>query len=73
MQSVATMNAFMLAMVRNPEVFKKAQEEMDRVVGLDKLPDYQDRSSLPYLDCVLKEVLRWVTTFDSSFCLSMSA
>lgn len=67
------MNAFMLAMVRNPEVFKKAQEEMDRVVGLDKLPDYQDRDSLPYLDCVLKEVLRWVTTVGSSSCLSVSA
>ncbi|KAG5730241.1 O-methylsterigmatocystin oxidoreductase [Termitomyces sp. T112] len=57
--TVAVMQAFMLAMVRHPEVLFKAQEEMDRVIGVDRLPTYNDRGSLPYLDCVLKEVLRW--------------
>lgn len=32
---------------------------MDRVIGVDRLPIYNDRGSLPYLDCILKEVLRW--------------
>jgi hypothetical protein len=52
------METFVLAMVRNPEAFKKAQDEMDRVIGNDRLPTFHDRNSLPYLECVLKEVFR---------------
>ena len=47
-------------MVNNPEVFKKAQEEIDRVIGNDRLVDYDDKGSLPYFSAVLREVLRWV-------------
>ena len=47
-----------LAMVLYPEVFKRAQAEMDAVLGPDNLPDFDDRDSLPYLDCVVKEVYR---------------
>jgi len=57
--SVATMTTFILAMVRNPEMFRKAQEEMDRVVGTDRLPDAEDWESLSYLGCIYKEALRW--------------
>jgi cytochrome P450 len=52
------MESFILAMVRHPEAYKKAQEEIDRVVGNERLPTLDDREALPYLDCVLKEVLR---------------
>jgi hypothetical protein len=45
-------------MVNNPECFKKAQEEIDRVVGPGRLPDFSDREKLPYTECVVKEVLR---------------
>ena len=31
---------------------------MDKVIGSDRLPDLDDRPNLPYLDCVIKEVLR---------------
>jgi cytochrome P450 len=47
-------------MVKNPEVFKKAQEEIDRVIGNDRLVDYDDQVSLPYFAAVLREVLRCV-------------
>jgi cytochrome P450 len=47
-------------MVKNPEVFKKAQEEIDRVIGNGRLVDYDDRDSLPYFAAVLREVLRCV-------------
>ncbi|KAF5375444.1 hypothetical protein D9615_007975 [Tricholomella constricta] len=57
--TVAVMQSFILAMVRHPEVFRKAQDEMDRVIGSGRLPTLNDRGSLPYLECVLKEVLRW--------------
>ena len=53
------MQAFFLAMAMHPEAQRKAQEELDRVVGSERLPEFEDRSSLPYLSALLKEVLRW--------------
>ncbi|RPD58754.1 cytochrome P450 [Lentinus tigrinus ALCF2SS1-7] len=50
---------FFLAMALYPEVQKKAQEELDRVVGPTRLPDFTDRDSLPYVNALVKEVLRW--------------
>ncbi|KAB8231120.1 cytochrome P450 [Aspergillus alliaceus] len=38
---------------------KKAQEEIDRVVGTDRLPDISDCNKIPYINVVVKEVLRW--------------
>ncbi|OSD03875.1 cytochrome P450 [Trametes coccinea BRFM310] len=57
--TVTAMKSFILAMVLHPAVYKKAQAEIDRVVGSDRLPDWEDMDSLPYLDAVLKEVFRW--------------
>ena len=42
-----------------PEVQRKAQDEIDSVVGNSRLPDYSDQDTLPYIQAVLKEVLRW--------------
>ncbi|EEB92322.1 hypothetical protein MPER_09189 [Moniliophthora perniciosa FA553] len=53
------MHSFFLAMVCNPDVQVKAQRELDVVVGSDRLPDYEDLSSLPYVRAVVHEVLRW--------------
>ena len=41
------------------EVQKKAQAEIDAVVGNDRLPTLSDRSHLPYINAVVTEVLRW--------------
>ncbi|KAA1470988.1 cytochrome P450 [Dentipellis sp. KUC8613] len=38
---------------------RRAQVEIDSVVGHNRLPDLSDRASLPYLDCIFSEVLRW--------------
>ena|ERR1700761_3187496 len=46
-------------MILNPEVQSKAQEELDRVVGPNRLPEFSDESDLPYLRAICKEVLRW--------------
>ena len=54
-----TLQAFLLAMAMHPEMQRKAQAELDRVVGGDRMPTFQDRESLPYLNALLKEVLRW--------------
>ncbi|KAF7375472.1 putative monooxygenase [Mycena sanguinolenta] len=50
---------FFLAMILNPSVQRKAQEEIDRVIGPDRLPVIQDRASLPYLRGLITEVFRW--------------
>lgn len=42
-----------------PDVQRKAQEELDRVLGPDHLPKIADRPHLPYIEAVVKEVLRW--------------
>ena len=42
-----------------PEVQKKAQAEIDAVVGPNRLPDFRDRPSLPYINAVVKESSRW--------------
>ncbi|KLO09944.1 O-methylsterigmatocystin oxidoreductase [Schizopora paradoxa] len=57
--SVSVLEAFMLAMTLHPEVVRKAQAEIDTVVGSDRLPQISDRPRMPYTDAVLKEVLRW--------------
>ncbi|KAF9256203.1 cytochrome P450 [Marasmius fiardii PR-910] len=57
--TISVLTTFVLVMVLHPRVFQKAQEEMDRVIGKDSLPSTEDRDSLPYFECVMKEVLRW--------------
>jgi cytochrome P450 len=42
-----------------PEVQRKAQEEIDRVIGSGRLPVVADRPNLPYINAIVKEILRW--------------
>lgn len=53
------MQTLFLAMALYPEVQKKAQAEIDAVVGPNRLPEFQDRPSLPYINAVVKESMRW--------------
>ena len=48
-------------MVLYPDVQARAQAEIDAVIGqgLQRLPHWEDRSSLPYVEAVVKETLRW--------------
>ncbi|KAG6915648.1 hypothetical protein DXG01_010612 [Tephrocybe rancida] len=57
--TVSAEYAFFLAMVLNPDVQKKAQAEIDAVIGTERLPTLADRPHLPYVNAVLSEVLRW--------------
>ena len=54
----AYLNTFVLQMTLNPEVQDKAREEIDRVVGADRLPTFEDEARLPYLRALIKETLR---------------
>ncbi|KAJ7624709.1 cytochrome P450 [Roridomyces roridus] len=57
--TVSTMASLLLAMMANPEAQRKAQAEIDAVVGKDSLPTFEHESELPYVAAVLKEMLRW--------------
>lgn len=48
----------MAELVKNPRVQRKAQEELDRVIGSSRVMNETDFSNLPYLQCVVKEALR---------------
>lgn len=51
---------FILAMLLNPDIQKKGQEELDRVVGKDCLPTFADKQNLPYIQAIYYEVMRRV-------------
>lgn len=46
-------------MAVNQDIQKKAQAEIDRVVGRQRLPGFEDRNSLPYIEAIYREILRW--------------
>lgn len=58
-QTIAVLHMFFLLMARHPEIQRKAQEEVDRVVGIDRLPEMSDRDSLPYINRIIREALRF--------------
>ncbi|XP_077989859.1 cytochrome P450 2U1-like [Glandiceps talaboti] len=51
-----------LFMLKYPDIQKKVQEELDRVVGQDRLPNMSDRTYLPYTEATITEVLRLAST-----------
>ncbi len=59
----ATMQTLFVAMAHYPEVQAKAQAELDAVVGPHRLPEFNDRDELVYVNAVIKETLRWMTVF----------
>ncbi|KAK7903829.1 hypothetical protein LTR67_001849 [Exophiala xenobiotica] len=53
------LEVFILAMLLYPKVMHKAQAELDTVVGVNAFPDFTHKAALPYIDAIIKEVLRW--------------
>lgn len=46
-------------MLHYPEVMRKAQAQLDAIVGSERLPDFEDEENLPYVKAVINETLRW--------------
>jgi hypothetical protein len=57
--TVSALQTFILAMTLYPEVQRRAQAEIDHHLGNSRLPDFSDEGALPYVQAMLKEVLRW--------------
>ncbi len=56
----------MLILLLHPHVQKKAQTEIDGVLGQKRLPNFGDRESLPYINCVMQESMRYVRVSTTS-------
>ncbi|RSL42374.1 hypothetical protein CEP53_012230, partial [Fusarium sp. AF-6] len=55
----ATCVIFILNMVLHPEIQEKARSQLDSVIGPDRLPNFSDRASLPYIEHIVQEIYRW--------------
>ncbi|KAF9531183.1 cytochrome P450 [Crepidotus variabilis] len=56
--TIAATESLFYLIVLHPGVQRRAQEEIDRVVGKDRLPDFNDRPSLPYIEAIYRELMR---------------
>lgn len=45
--------------MHHPEVQRKAQKEIDGIIGSDRLPTFADRDKLPYVEAIYKEIIRF--------------
>ncbi|KAF8183439.1 cytochrome P450 [Pholiota molesta] len=59
-QTISMGLTFLYLMAIHPEIQKKAQAEIDHITGGTRLPDFQDRPSLPYLEALYRELMRWM-------------
>lgn len=53
--------ALLYALANHPHVQRRAQAEIDSVIGHDRLARVTDRKALPYIQAVIKELTRWYT------------
>ncbi|TFK27935.1 cytochrome P50 [Coprinopsis marcescibilis] len=65
--SVIVMKTFLYAMSTHQSIQRKAQEEIDREVDMGRLPNFDDRQRLPYVNAVVKESMRWITVGPFAF------
>ena len=65
-QTASAILTFFLMMTLHPEVVNKAYAEIQSVIGSNRLPTIDDRPLLPYIDCVVKEVYRYVMIVDQT-------
>jgi len=57
--TVSSMYSLFMALVLFPHVQRQAQAELDLIIGRDRLPTFDDRPRLPYVEALCKELMRW--------------
>jgi cytochrome P450 len=60
-QSTATMGTFCMILALYPDVLRRAQAELDGVTRGERLPTFDDQDSMPYIDALFWETLRYNT------------
>ncbi len=46
-------------MLKNPELQMRAHRELDAVVGRDRIPNFEDKENLPFINAISMEAMRW--------------
>ncbi|EIW84358.1 cytochrome P450 [Coniophora puteana RWD-64-598 SS2] len=59
--AASVLHTLVVALLQNPVVQKRAQDDIQAVIGNDRLPTFEDRPSLPYIEAMVREALRWNT------------
>ncbi|GBM61724.1 Cytochrome P450 2C38 [Araneus ventricosus] len=59
----STVAKLLVELSKHPDVQKKIQEELDSVVGRERLPSWTDKPNLPYLDATIQELSRVAALF----------
>ncbi|EED79605.1 predicted protein, partial [Postia placenta Mad-698-R] len=59
LDTYSTVLVFIMAMALHPDKQRRAQQELDSVVGTGRFPSISDRAHLPYVNAVIKETMRW--------------
>ncbi|KZS90974.1 cytochrome P450 [Sistotremastrum niveocremeum HHB9708] len=59
MKTVGSLDTFIIAMIHFPEIQREAQQSIDELLQGERLPTFEDRGSLPYVEALYREVLRW--------------
>ncbi|KAG9031667.1 hypothetical protein FS837_002917 [Tulasnella sp. UAMH 9824] len=62
-----TLRNFILAMSLYPEVQARAREEIDRVIGSGRRPDFGDQAHLPYINAILLERFPQMSREDDTY------
>lgn len=57
--TAAQILTLILAFAKHPEVQQKAREQIDRVCPPNRVPQFSDFNSIPYINQVVKEGMRW--------------
>ncbi|KAF9066792.1 cytochrome P450 [Rhodocollybia butyracea] len=56
--TMSSISSFLLIITLHPDIQVKGQAEIDRVIGRDRLPTFEDRQSLPYVEAIYQEIMR---------------
>ncbi|KAF5372521.1 hypothetical protein D9758_005274 [Tetrapyrgos nigripes] len=57
--TVSSILSFILVMAIHPDLQIRAQKELENVVGVGRLPDFEDQDKLPFIQVLISEILRW--------------
>jgi cytochrome P450 len=58
-QTAHTLLTFFVVALLHPDAQKLAQKELDMVTGRERLPTFEDRSKLPFVEAICTELMRW--------------
>jgi cytochrome P450 len=51
--------SFLVAALLHPDIQTRAQQQLDAVTRRERLPTFEDRPRLPFVDAICQEVIRW--------------